>query len=174
MWSQLRHVLEHSTAICMVVDCRHPHLHISERLYEYVTETLRKPFVIVLTKVDLISERLAARWSRYMQLRYPKASGVVQFSSAGKRVSEKAGLAARRRHIDDARKSYSEFHLVARWNCCKQLLQSAGVSSEQVFEAAEHLVMSARGGGRGAAGSRASGTSAKRAMLMEKYGKHAV
>jgi len=51
----------------MVVDGRHPSLHLSRQLYEHVTGTVGKPFIIVMTKVDLLPEELANRWQKYIE-----------------------------------------------------------------------------------------------------------
>ena len=86
----------------------------STKLFQHVTRELGKPFIIVMTKVDLIPEELSEAWANELRARFPTAS-VVQFSSAGKRVSPDATLSARRRHIEDARKGFTEYHLLARW-----------------------------------------------------------
>ncbi|XP_053578018.1 guanine nucleotide-binding protein-like 1 [Bombina bombina] len=79
-WRQLWRVLEMSDIILLITDIRHPVLHFSPALYEYVTQELGRSLVLVLNKVDLAPPSLVAAWKHYFQSKFPQVH-VICFTS---------------------------------------------------------------------------------------------
>ncbi|KAJ8973127.1 hypothetical protein NQ317_001557 [Molorchus minor] len=100
-WRQLWRVLEMSDVILFIVDIRYPALMFPPSLYEYVTTTLKKHFIVVLNKIDLAPAPLVVAWKHYFQEKYPEIH-IVMFTTLpgynliGKQ-SDKSGLVIRRR-----------------------------------------------------------------------------
>ncbi|XP_060534711.1 guanine nucleotide-binding protein-like 1 [Cylas formicarius] len=100
-WRQLWRVLEMSDIILFIVDIRYPAAMFPTSLYDYVTEELKKDFILVLNKIDLSPAPLVAAWKNYFERRYPLLK-IVMFTSlpgynlVGQR-SDKGGLQIRRR-----------------------------------------------------------------------------
>ncbi|KAJ3662852.1 hypothetical protein Zmor_007175 [Zophobas morio] len=53
------------------VDIRFPAHMFPPSLYEYVTETLKKDFILVLNKIDLAPAPLVVAWKKYFEKNYP-------------------------------------------------------------------------------------------------------
>lgn len=49
-------------------------------LYDYVTNTLKKGFILVLNKIDLSPASLVVAWKYYFQEKYPKLQ-IVMFTT---------------------------------------------------------------------------------------------
>lgn len=49
-------------------------------LYDYVTNTLKKGFILVLNKIDLASASLVVAWKHYFQEKYPNLQ-IVMFTT---------------------------------------------------------------------------------------------
>ncbi|XP_063901929.1 guanine nucleotide-binding protein-like 1 isoform X2 [Zophobas morio] len=79
-WRQLWRVLEISNVILLITDVRHPIFHFSPALFNYIVDTLQKPVILVLNKIDLVSEVTCRAWKEYFQLNFPKLH-VVMFAS---------------------------------------------------------------------------------------------
>ncbi|OCT67929.1 guanine nucleotide-binding protein-like 1 [Xenopus laevis] len=79
-WRQLWRVLEMSDIILLITDIRHPVLHFSPALYDYVTQELERSIVLVLNKTDLAPPSLVVAWKHYFQAKFPKVH-VVCFTS---------------------------------------------------------------------------------------------
>nr|XP_002128534.1 guanine nucleotide-binding protein-like 1 [Ciona intestinalis] len=79
-WRQAWRVWEMSDVIVMVTDVRHPILHFSPALYEYVTKELNKPLILVLNKIDLVPANVIAAWTSYFKELFPELH-VVWFTS---------------------------------------------------------------------------------------------
>ncbi|KAM4696605.1 guanine nucleotide-binding protein-like 1 [Rhinophrynus dorsalis] len=79
-WRQLWRVLEMSDIILLITDIRHPVLHFSPALYDYVTQDLGRSLILVLNKTDLCPPPLVAAWKHYFQSKFPQAH-VVCFTS---------------------------------------------------------------------------------------------
>ncbi|CAH1169968.1 unnamed protein product [Phaedon cochleariae] len=100
-WRQLWRVLEMSDIILFIVDIRFSAIMFPPSLYEYVTKTLKKDFILVLNKIDLAPASLVVAWKHYFQNKYPNLH-IVMFTTVpgynlvGKQ-SDKAGLQVRRR-----------------------------------------------------------------------------
>lgn len=96
-WRQLWRVCERSHVILYLVDCRHPLFHYSEAIHRYVTEDLRKPFVLVLNKSDLSDSVTLDSWEAYFRERF-SVSAMARFSAfAGFDGSVDAAAAGERR-----------------------------------------------------------------------------
>ena len=102
VWRQLWRVVEQSDVLLITADCRNPLFHISESLVNELL-ILRKPVVIVITKIDLVPPEHVIAWKTYLQRRFPLAS-VTEFSARGP-LSEadknrlKGGLSSRRKFL---------------------------------------------------------------------------
>lgn len=69
-----------SDVICLVVDVRHPFFHFPISLYDYITNTLKKPLVLVLNKVDLVPVSTVVAWIDFFKARFPNIAAFVPFS----------------------------------------------------------------------------------------------
>ncbi|XP_053328937.1 guanine nucleotide-binding protein-like 1 [Spea bombifrons] len=79
-WRQLWRVLEMSDIVLLITDIRHPVLHFSPALYDYVTQDLGRSLILVLNKTDLCPPPLVAAWKHYFQTKFPQVH-VVCFTS---------------------------------------------------------------------------------------------
>ncbi|XP_063287408.1 guanine nucleotide-binding protein-like 1 [Pelobates fuscus] len=79
-WRQLWRVLEMSDVILLITDIRHPVLHFSPALYDYVTKDLGRSLILVLNKTDLCPPSLVVAWKHYFQTKFPEVH-VVCFTS---------------------------------------------------------------------------------------------
>lgn len=79
VWRQLWRVLEISDVLFLVVDARHPVFHFPPSLYNFISEELGKPMVLVMNKVDLVHPNTVLGWIRYFRRRYPHLA-IVPFS----------------------------------------------------------------------------------------------
>ena len=100
VWRQLWRVLERCDVLCIIADARNPLLHIPAALYAHLADERQVRTVIVLTKVDLVSEAHLASWTAELRRRFAKAH-LATFSSKGRAVggSVGGGVAARRRQL---------------------------------------------------------------------------
>ena len=98
VWRQLWRVLERCDVLCIIADARNPLLHIPAALYAHLADERQVRTVIVLTKVDLVSEAHLASWTAELRRRFAKAH-LATFSSKGRAVggADGGGVAARRR-----------------------------------------------------------------------------
>ncbi|KAJ2958690.1 hypothetical protein NQZ79_g5712 [Umbelopsis isabellina] len=65
-------VLEISDVILIIIDIRHPVLHLPTTLYRYITQELRRKVVAVFNKTDLVAEKTVYAWTKYFEEVYPK------------------------------------------------------------------------------------------------------
>ncbi|XP_033643321.1 guanine nucleotide-binding protein-like 1 [Asterias rubens] len=79
-WRQIWRVLEMSDIILLITDIRHPAVHFSPALYDYVTKDLHKHLILVLNKIDLAPPSLVVAWHTYMKEKFPDVH-VVCFTS---------------------------------------------------------------------------------------------
>jgi len=113
VWRQLWRLLERCDVAVVIVDARHPLLHLPPALVYHVSRTLRKPLVIVLNKLDSVQPADAERWADVLLQGVPGVSAVVGYSKESIRESDfgtlsvgKAALIeACHRVYDDARSS---------------------------------------------------------------------
>jgi len=80
VWRQLWRVLERCHVAVVVVDARHPLLHLPPALVYHVSRTLRKPLVVVLNKLDAVDPQNAAHWAKALETAVPGISGIVGHS----------------------------------------------------------------------------------------------
>ncbi|XP_077986081.1 guanine nucleotide-binding protein-like 1 [Glandiceps talaboti] len=71
-WRQLWRVLEMSDIVLLITDIRHPVVHFSPALYNYVIKDLKKHLILVLNKIDLAPPSLVVAWKHYFQTKYPE------------------------------------------------------------------------------------------------------
>ena len=69
-----------SDIVLLITDIRHPALHFSPALYDYVVRDLRRHLVLVLNKIDLAPPPLVVAWLGYMKEKFPDVH-VVCFTS---------------------------------------------------------------------------------------------
>ncbi|CAM0136697.1 unnamed protein product [Umbelopsis sp. WA50703] len=72
VWRQLWRVLEISDVILIIIDIRHPVLHLPTTLYRYITQELRRKVVAVFNKTDLVAEKTVYAWTKYFEEVYPE------------------------------------------------------------------------------------------------------
>eukprot|EP01130_Rhizamoeba_saxonica_P000738 TRINITY_DN10664_c0_g1_i1.p1 TRINITY_DN10664_c0_g1~~TRINITY_DN10664_c0_g1_i1.p1 ORF type:complete len:612 (-),score=154.08 TRINITY_DN10664_c0_g1_i1:113-1948(-) len=72
VWRQLWRTCEKSDIVLFLADIRHPLFHFPPSLYRYITETLGKPLVLVLTKADLVPEENIGLWEEFFNENYPE------------------------------------------------------------------------------------------------------
>jgi ribosome biogenesis GTPase A len=92
VWRQLWRVLERCDVAVIVLDARHPLLHLPPALVFHIVKTLRKPLVLVLNKLDVVDPKAAARWSEVLQMCVPGVMGVVGYSKEPVREEDFAPL----------------------------------------------------------------------------------
>ncbi|OQS08016.1 guanine nucleotide-binding protein, partial [Thraustotheca clavata] len=100
VWRELWRVLERSTHVVIVADIRNPLLHIPPSVYDYITETLQRPLMIVLNKIDLIPWELTISWRDFLSTRFPKAQ-LLFFSSRSQSIHDQVDLAGRRKVLSE-------------------------------------------------------------------------
>ncbi|XP_043533808.1 guanine nucleotide-binding protein-like 1 [Chiloscyllium plagiosum] len=71
-WRQLWRVLEMSDIVLLITDVRHPVIHFSPALYDYVTQEMKRNIILVLNKIDLAPPSLVAAWKHYFQQKFPQ------------------------------------------------------------------------------------------------------
>ncbi|XP_069491448.1 guanine nucleotide-binding protein-like 1 [Ambystoma mexicanum] len=86
-WRQLWRVLEMSDIILLITDIRHPVIHFSPALYDFVTHDMKKNIVLVLNKIDLAPPALVVAWKHYFQVRFPEVH-IVCFTSFPQQSAE--------------------------------------------------------------------------------------
>eukprot|EP00435_Cladocopium_sp_Y103_P027552 s187_g6.t2 len=79
VWRQLWRVLERCHVAVCVIDARHPLLHLPPALIFHVSRTLRKPLLVVLNKLDAVSEENAICWAEALK-RIPGVAAVLGYS----------------------------------------------------------------------------------------------
>ncbi|GAM18735.1 hypothetical protein SAMD00019534_019100 [Acytostelium subglobosum LB1] len=80
VWRQLWRVSERSDLVLLITDARYPLFHFPPALYNYLTNDLKKPILLVLNKVDLVDPRIVEAWKQYFTTKYPHIK-VICFSS---------------------------------------------------------------------------------------------
>lgn len=77
VWRELWRTCEMSDILLIVADIRHPMFHFPPALYNYVTNDLKKPFILVLTKCDLVPKENIIQWKKYFEEHFPKLKVAV-------------------------------------------------------------------------------------------------
>jgi len=80
VWRQLWRVLERCDVAVMVVDARHPLLHLTPALVYHVACTLKKPLLVVLNKLDTVPAQDAVQWAECLRRGLPGIAGVTGYS----------------------------------------------------------------------------------------------
>jgi ribosome biogenesis GTPase A len=80
VWKQLWLCCESSDVILIIIDVRNPLFHFNSHLYHYIVHELKKPFVLVLNKIDLIPISVSLGFKKYLETTFPGVH-VVLFSS---------------------------------------------------------------------------------------------
>ena len=140
VWAQLWHTLASSDVLCLVADARNPLWHIPMSLYRQITEELKKPLVIILSKADLCPRENVEAWVKYLStVRCPLAT-VIPFTSTGCDLSECTRLSERRRAIKGARgKEIDARRSTARAASVRAFLTAAGAPGAAVEEIVSHV-----------------------------------
>ena len=91
VWKQLWKTIELSDILFVVADIRHPLFHFPPSLYEHITNVLKKPFILVLNKCDLISKEKQQNWIRWFKEKYPNVSVCLftRGTGSGKKAKSK-------------------------------------------------------------------------------------
>jgi ribosome biogenesis GTPase A len=150
VWRQLWRTIEGCHTVVLVADVRDPLFHIPESLYRQVTEELKKPLIVALTKVDLVPPAVVDDWVRDLKGRFPKAAAIVPFTACASTAGVETRLAPRRRSIREGMRSYDRPHKEARARGATALLEAAGASASQLDVVRRGIMMSS-GTGRGGA-----------------------
>jgi len=90
VWRQLWRLLERIDVAVVVVDARHPLMHLPPALYAHITHNLKMPMVLVLNKIDMVPPDVCKRWAEHLEAGLPSVFGVVGFTSKEGGVYEKA------------------------------------------------------------------------------------
>mmetsp|Transcript_16621 Transcript_16621/g.19917 ORF Transcript_16621/g.19917 Transcript_16621/m.19917 type:complete len:511 (+) Transcript_16621:185-1717(+) len=98
VWRQLWRTIEKSSVVVIIVDIRNPLLHIPIALYEYIVHDMKLPLVLVLNKVDLVSQEFIDEWYGYLSEKFPTTK-IVGYTSKAKSTLGKGGVAHRRKLI---------------------------------------------------------------------------
>jgi ribosome biogenesis GTPase A len=80
VWKQLWLCCESSDIILIIIDARNPLFHFNSHLYSYIVKDLKKPFVLVLNKIDLLPIHITLGFKSYLERTFPGVH-VVLFSS---------------------------------------------------------------------------------------------
>jgi len=102
VWRQLWRVLERCDVAVVVVDARHPLLHLPPSLVYHTMRTLGKPLVVVLNKLDTVEPANASTWADCILRGIPGIAGVVGFSKESIREENFAPLRVGRTALIDA------------------------------------------------------------------------
>ncbi|XP_051899706.1 LOW QUALITY PROTEIN: guanine nucleotide-binding protein-like 1 [Pristis pectinata] len=71
-WRQLWRVLEMSDIVLLITDIRHPVIHFSPALYDYVTQEMKRSLTPGSEQIDLAPPSLVAAWKYYFQQKFPQ------------------------------------------------------------------------------------------------------
>jgi len=88
VWRQLWRVLERCDVAVVVIDARHPLLHLPPALIYHVSRTLKKPLVVVFNKLDAVDPSEAKKWADCLLKSVPGIVGVVGFSKESVRQED--------------------------------------------------------------------------------------
>jgi len=101
VWRQLWRVVEFSDVLLLVADARYPLFHIPPSLVREITAVRHKGMVIVLNKVDLVTEEHVRRWRDYLERQYPGVV-VAEFSARpclDEELRGRGGVNSRRKRL---------------------------------------------------------------------------
>ncbi|XP_020667970.1 guanine nucleotide-binding protein-like 1 isoform X1 [Pogona vitticeps] len=95
-WRQLWRVLEMSDIVLLITDVRHPIIHFSPALYDFVTKDMKRNLILVLNKIDLAPPALVVAWKHYFKNRFPEVH-VVCFTSYPQQSQDPSAVFKKRR-----------------------------------------------------------------------------
>ncbi|XP_029649152.1 guanine nucleotide-binding protein-like 1 [Octopus sinensis] len=124
-WRQLWRVLEMSDIILLIIDIRHPAVHLSPALYDHVIDDLGKSLILILNKFDLVPPALVIAWKHYFQEKFPKLH-IVCFSSFpnGKNNSKfQTADPGKVLHKRKKRGKFSAIGPLALWHACQNIVK---------------------------------------------------
>jgi len=98
VWRQLWRAIEKSDVVVIIVDIRNPLLHIPMALYQYIVQEMSRPLVLVLNKIDLVSDEFKNAWEAYLSKRFPDVK-LLFYSSKAKSTEGKGGVGTRKKLI---------------------------------------------------------------------------
>jgi len=128
VWRQLWRVLERCHVAVVVLDARHPLLHLPPALVYHVNRTLRKPLVVVMNKLDAVEPENAVNWAKALA-DVPGISAILGFSKEDLRERAFSGLRiGKAALIEVCHEAYTE-HL-AKHPAAKAEAEAATVKAE--------------------------------------------
>uniref|UniRef100_A0A7S1KMN2 Guanine nucleotide-binding protein-like 1 n=1 Tax=Percolomonas cosmopolitus TaxID=63605 RepID=A0A7S1KMN2_9EUKA len=128
VWRQLWRVLEISDMFLLVADIRHPLFHFPTSLYDYITGTIKKPFILLLNKCDLVPREVQKRWVSYFRENFPKVH-ICLFTSFNE-DSQRDPSKKKSKKARGIRKK-PDYTLVGKlWEKCKEINPVSLVSSD--------------------------------------------
>lgn len=80
VWRQLWRTVESSDILCVCIDSRHPLFHYPPSLHHYITQIHKKQIIIVMNKIDLITESQLQQWLQYFNTGYTNII-IIPFTS---------------------------------------------------------------------------------------------
>ncbi|XP_044278412.1 guanine nucleotide-binding protein-like 1 isoform X2 [Varanus komodoensis] len=95
-WRQLWRVLEMSDIVLLITDIRHPVIHFSPALYDFVMKQMKKNLILVLNKIDLAPPALVVAWKHYFKSRFPEIH-VICFTSYPQKDQDPSAVFKKRR-----------------------------------------------------------------------------
>ena len=103
VWRQLWRTLEQSDVILLVVDIRNPLLHIPPSLVDDVVNNHKKKMIVVLTKIDLVSNSYTQKWIHYLRIKFPEIEDFLCFTKQPLKDDDldagRGGVTSRRRRL---------------------------------------------------------------------------
>eukprot|EP00446_Apocalathium_sp_SHHI-4_P007325 CAMPEP_0177158594 /NCGR_PEP_ID=MMETSP0367-20130122/3875_1 /TAXON_ID=447022 ORGANISM="Scrippsiella hangoei-like, Strain SHHI-4" /NCGR_SAMPLE_ID=MMETSP0367 /ASSEMBLY_ACC=CAM_ASM_000362 /LENGTH=677 /DNA_ID=CAMNT_0018604189 /DNA_START=1 /DNA_END=2034 /DNA_ORIENTATION=+ len=109
VWRQLWRVLERCHVAALVVDARHPLLHLPPALVYHVACTLKKPLIVVMNKLDTVTPKEALAWADCVRYGIPGIAGVVGYSKESLRSDDYGSLKiGREALINECHRVYEE------------------------------------------------------------------
>jgi ribosome biogenesis GTPase A len=126
VWRQLWRTCEISDILLVLADIRHPKFHFPPSLYRYIVNDLKKPFILVLTKCDLVPEENIQIWIDYFTTNYPgiRIAPVRSFVQ-----TQTAVIGAKKRRI--ARRKYSPWGATKLLALCQEIAVEISTSKIQ-------------------------------------------
>ncbi|RIA83564.1 P-loop containing nucleoside triphosphate hydrolase protein [Glomus cerebriforme] len=136
VWRQLWRVLEISDIILIVVDIRHPLLHFTPSLYNYVVKDMKRKMILVFNKIDLVAEHTVYAWTKYFEEQFPEIS-IVGFSCYSKdnRIIDDTSTASLQKRMKRPKKRrYQALGIKELLIACKLIKQGVEVNWIELIE----------------------------------------
>eukprot|EP01065_Artemidia_motanka_P051704 TRINITY_DN915_c4_g1_i1.p1 TRINITY_DN915_c4_g1~~TRINITY_DN915_c4_g1_i1.p1 ORF type:complete len:648 (+),score=200.84 TRINITY_DN915_c4_g1_i1:78-2021(+) len=111
VWRQFWRVVSFSDVVALVVDARHPLFHVPASLVKLLGD-LKKPIMLVLNKIDLVTREAVDAWKDFFARAYPSVS-VCEFTCCPNAETVTSALSKaqyrRKRARHASRVDYSQF-----------------------------------------------------------------